>query len=85
MADPDEVPALALAHARRGAAYEKLGDYDQAIRDLDRSLVLNPNLAIAYYSRGMAYGGRGEYDKAGRDLNKAVELDPSLGKDQKTA
>ena len=72
-------PGLAISLANRGSAYEKLGEYEQAIRDLDRAVALDPNLAVAYYNRGLAYGSKGEYDRASRDLNKAVELDPSFG------
>ena len=53
-------PGMAIALADRGAAHEKLGDYDSAIRDLDQAIALDPSLAIAYYSRGLAYGSKGD-------------------------
>ena len=62
----------------------KLGEYEQAIQDLDRAIALDANLAVAYYNRGLAYGSQGEYDRASRDLNKAVELDPSFKSRQET-
>jgi tetratricopeptide (TPR) repeat protein len=71
-------PSSAETLVHRGAAYEKLGEHDRAIKDLDRALALDPNFALAYYVRGLAYGSLGEYDRASRDLNRAVELDPSL-------
>jgi tetratricopeptide (TPR) repeat protein len=55
-----------------------LGQYDNALADLDRAISLDSKLAEAYYNRGVVYGSLGEYDLATQSLNKAIELDPSL-------
>src|SRR5262245_49924811 len=44
----------------RGTAYVINGDNDQAIKDLDESVLLNPNEADAFLSRGDAYYKKGE-------------------------
>jgi tetratricopeptide (TPR) repeat protein len=70
---------LAAAYTVRGEAYLALSRYDEAIKDLDQALRLNPNLAIAYYKRGQAYFAKGQYDQAIRDYDRAGELAPNLG------
>ena len=63
-----------VAYNNRGAAYLKKGAYDQAIKDLNKAIKLNPNDAFAYNNRGTAYFGKGEFDRAIKDYNKAIEL-----------
>ncbi len=69
-------PKLALAHTSRGTAYLKKGQYNEAIREYNKALEINPNGTVAYYNRSIAYTRTGQYDKAVSDCNKALELDP---------
>ena len=51
---------------------------EQAIRDFDRAIELNPNDASYYYNRGLVYK-RSWYDKKAIDnFYKAIELDQSF-------
>jgi len=74
----DNCPPHALAHAIRGTAHRKSGEYSQAIADLDRAIELNPKLADAYTQRAYAYNQR-KLDVSPQqildDLNRAIELD----------
>ena len=58
----------------RGKACIDKGDYEQAMRDCNKTLEIKPDSAPAYNNRGAAYGGMGDYDQAIRDLSKAIEL-----------
>ena len=53
-----------------------LGNYDQAIADLDKAIELSPSLAKAYHNRGLTYLSLGEADKAILDFDKAIEITP---------
>ena len=54
-------------------AAEKIsrGEYEQAIKDYDKAIELNPEYATAYNNRGNAYAKLGEYDKA---IDQFLEL-----------
>jgi Flp pilus assembly protein TadD len=54
-----------------------LGCHEDALRDLDRSLELDPNDAYARSRRGSAYIGFGRYEDAVRDFNRSLELEPN--------
>lgn len=51
--------------------------YEQAIKDYDKVIELNPNDANAYLNRGNAYGNLGQYDQAIKNYDKAIELNPN--------
>ena len=53
------------------------GDFDGALRDLDRALQLNPEYAYPQSLRGSLYLQKGDPDRAIQDLDKALALDPS--------
>ena len=50
--------------------------FDEAIKDLDLAIRLDPSCATAYQNRGAAYNGLGQYERAIRDLSEAIRLDP---------
>jgi len=45
-------PKFAMAYVKRGMAYHKKGQYDQAISDFNKAIELNPEYAKAYSNRG---------------------------------
>jgi tetratricopeptide (TPR) repeat protein len=76
------------AYYSRGSAYEKKGEYDQAIADFGRAneldiagytrlIELDPNDRDAYNNRGYAYDKKGEYDQAIADFDRVIELYPN--------
>jgi tetratricopeptide (TPR) repeat protein len=64
-------------YLNRGFAYNNKWRFDNAIRDFDAALQLDPKLPEAYAYRGTAYERKGETDKAIVDFNKAADLDPN--------
>jgi tetratricopeptide (TPR) repeat protein len=72
----EPVKKRAAAYGNRGFAFRQKGDYDQAIRDFDEAVRLNPKDAVVYYDRGVAYGRKGEVDREISDYDEAIRLDP---------
>ena len=70
--------AHASAYSNRGSAQHDLGNYVQAIADLNRAIQLDPTLYKAYCNRGVVYGDMGQYREAIRDLTTAIGIDPDL-------
>ena len=68
---------LALTHTKRGTAYLKKGQYDEAIGEYSKALEINPRSAVAYYNRSVAYTSKGQYDKAVTDCSSALQLNPN--------
>lgn len=71
------VESLAQTYTGRGITYIAKSDYDQAIRDFNEAIRLDPNLADAYYNRGVAHYHKGNYDQALQDYDEAIRLIPS--------
>jgi len=68
----------AAIYNNRGNAYNKIGNFDSALADFQKSLGLNPNYANTYNGRGVVYRDKGEFDKAIADFDKALELQSDL-------
>ncbi len=63
----------------RGLMLVREKDYDEAIKDLNEAIRLDPNKAFAYTShtsRGDAWYYKEEYAKAINDYDEAIRLDP---------
>jgi tetratricopeptide (TPR) repeat protein len=67
---------LAVAYANRGSAKDDSGRTDQAVKDFNRALELDPDHAEAYYNRSFAYEKKGLIPLAVADMEKAVRLAP---------
>ena len=63
-------------YCQRGIAHFEKGQYDQAISNYSKALVINHRLADVYGNRGLVYEKKGLYDLAIADYNKALEVDP---------
>jgi serine/threonine-protein kinase len=68
-------PDLAEAHMSLGAALCAF-DWQNALKEYDRALDLNPNLAFAYELQAWTVNGLGRFDEAIAKTRKAIELDP---------
>ncbi len=65
-------------YASGGTWYLKK-DYDRAIVDYSKAIVLDPKVANYWYSRGVSYYSKSEYTKALADDTRAIELRPTDG------
>lgn len=72
----DEVKTvLSFCHGLRGTIYARLKRFDEALRDLNKAIELNPGDAAAYNSRGNVYSELNRREEALRDYDKTIELD----------
>jgi len=69
-------PQDANAYSNRGLACDKLGNYQQAIKDYNKAIKLNPQYATVYINRGIAYAKLGNTKQGIKDFNKTIELNP---------
>jgi len=61
----------------RGALYNKIGEYENAIEDLSRYILLSPKDDFGYIHRALSLRAIKKFDKAISDLNKAIKLKPN--------
>ena len=53
------------------------GNFDAAIADYSKIIVLQPTAVDAYYGRGKAYFKKGDYERSIADHTKELELEPN--------
>src|SRR5258708_5846685 len=58
----------------RGLAYRRKGDYEDASKDFDEALRLNPSFTDAFYQRGSAYAHQRDYVRAIQDYDQTIRL-----------
>ena len=71
-------PESAAVLNNRGEKWQREGKYDEAIREYEAALRLNPKLAHAWNNRGLAKGALGDKDGALADYSEAIRIDPGL-------
>jgi eukaryotic-like serine/threonine-protein kinase len=73
-------PALALAHVALGVYYyHGRLDYDNALKEFDQALLLQPNNVEALTGIGAVKRRQGKFDDAAMNFTKALEIDPRTG------
>jgi tetratricopeptide (TPR) repeat protein len=70
-------PTPAGAHLERGLASIRAGKSDEAIRELDEAIRLEPGLATAYNARATAFVLKKDSDRVISDAGMAIALMPS--------
>ncbi|MDR1203674.1 MAG: tetratricopeptide repeat protein [Tannerellaceae bacterium] len=71
-------PKDAEAYFNRGVVYFRIGSYERAFADFNKSIELDPNNANAYCNRGIIYSLQGNHNQAIDCFNKAIELKPDF-------
>lgn len=64
------------AYCTRGGLHLEKKNFDQALKDFDRAIEIDPKLAMAYQGRSQAYKKLGKEDESKADQQKARELMP---------
>ena len=72
-----------ISYFYRAAAYQTLGEFNDALLDYTKAIQLNPRMTDAYYNRAYINLTRKDIQnpdlqKTVEDLNKALELDPKF-------
>jgi len=78
-------PQDASAYYDRSAAYQKLGDFEQARLDYREAIGFDLQLGPAHYNKGAEYYKLGEYEKAVEQFTEAIHfgslrLDPQYAR-----
>lgn len=69
--DPEYQYNLSLVHLRNG-------NFDEAIRILNKAIALKPNYNHALCTLGLAYSMKGEFQESINQLKKCLNIDPSM-------
>jgi tetratricopeptide (TPR) repeat protein len=79
-------PDYAEAYDKRGIAYYNLGidtgergQFELAVKDFRKVVMLKPGGYSAYFAQGAIYTYEEKYDLAIEEMNKAIALDPEAG------
>jgi tetratricopeptide (TPR) repeat protein len=67
-----------VALGRRGYIYRLMKRYEEALKDFDQAIELNPKYHWAIAHRGKTYRSMKRYEEALKDFNLAIELNPKL-------
>ena len=77
MASTDDSPALNMAAlVRASMKYYIVGDVDQAVKNFDAAIVIQPDRSDLYYWKGKIYYSAGRNKEALKEIDEAVRLDP---------
>ncbi|MCJ2033145.1 tetratricopeptide repeat protein [Methylobacterium sp. J-068] len=71
-------PLSYLGFQGRALARHRLGQLDEALKDLNTCIKLAGSTAALLNARGAVLNDQGEYDRAILDFNKAIGLDPAF-------
>jgi tetratricopeptide (TPR) repeat protein len=64
-----------LDYVNRGAAFDSLGRFDEALEQLEKAIQLNPSFSWTYTNRGNVHQRMGQYREAIEDYSHAILLD----------
>lgn len=68
-------PTSSDGYFARAYAYSELGNYEAAIVDYTKVLIMSPKYALAFNNRGFAYSLLGDHEAAIRDYTRALLTD----------
>ena len=71
--------SLPAAYLNRGYAYIKISKHDEARKDLNKAIELQPTLAMAYNNLGWLDMVAGNLESANKNLKQAINIDKTLG------
>ena len=63
-------------YVNRGAAYQKLFEFDAALNDYSKAIQLNDNNPNVYLYRGFLYYQNNDHPEALKDFNTVIDIDP---------
>lgn len=76
---------LSVLYYKRGESLSGLAQMDDAIKDFNTAISLNPKFAEAYWDRGVTYDNKKNYRQGLADFKKAISLFNGTGNEQRLA
>jgi len=73
----DDSPADPALYVQRGEAYNRIYQFESAIRDFDQAIKLDDSTDAAYFGRGMALGRIGKVQEGIDDLTVFIARNPT--------
>ncbi|MEM7375266.1 MAG: tetratricopeptide repeat protein [Bacteroidota bacterium] len=70
----------ANAFHKRAYVYQRMGQIDKALTDLNRAVDLRPTLETAWFDRGLIHQAAQRYDQALADFDQVLRLQPGNSK-----
>lgn len=67
---------LVKASINQGVSKSQLGQHNDAVKDYDAAIRLNPDYALAYHNRGWSKAQLGQHNEAIKDYTAAIRLNP---------
>lgn len=64
-------------HNNLGLAYDRIGKYEEAIKELNEALRLNPGYIEVHNNLGVTYDRMGRHEDAVNELKEALKLNPN--------
>jgi Tfp pilus assembly protein PilF len=74
-----DLPSSARAHFNHGAVLEKLGRLDEAHKEYDATLQIDPNYVKAHVNLASLYKNEGKLEQSQKHFQKALALEPGSG------
>ena len=68
----------AAEHYVQGTVYTAAGQWQNAIKEFDESIRLNPEAADAHNNRDAVYAELDQFQKASGDYDEAIRIEPDL-------
>ncbi|XP_065844071.1 sperm-associated antigen 1-like isoform X2 [Oscarella lobularis] len=72
-----DLDPLAVSYNNRAMAYIKTKKYEEALKDVDEVLKIEPDNRKALHRRAQCYRWKGRYDEAEADLERVLEAEPN--------
>lgn len=76
----DLIPKSSYGFNALGALNDRLGDQQQAIKNFNRSIELQPDNALFYKNRAVCFSNLKNYEEAIKNYRKAIDLDTTAAK-----
>jgi Tfp pilus assembly protein PilF len=74
-----DLPASARAHFNYGAALQQFGQFDQAEKEYNAALQIDPNYVKVHVNMALIFMSKSKLDEAKKYYERAIQLDPSAG------
>src|SRR5437867_7182453 len=74
-----DLPASARAHFNYGAALQQIGRLDEAEKEYNAALRVDPNYVKVHVNLALVLASKSKLDEAKKYYERAVQLDPSAG------